>query len=262
MSNFPIGIFDSGVGGLSILLTAQKILPKESFVYLADQKNFPYGEKKREKIREICFENTKFLQQQGCRVIIIACNTATVAAINWLRKRFLKISFVGVEPGVKPAGTLTKTGHMVILSTPTTQKSQRLRDLIKNFSSDKKIYNLGCPGLADLIEEGEIKGLKVTRLLKKCLGPALKDPLIDVLVLGCTHYFFVKKLLLELFAQKIKIITPAEPVAKQVKRVLKEKNLLADFKKQKNQFFTSGNVVSFNQIASKLTGFLTENGKI
>lgn len=278
MENRPIGIFDSGVGGLSILLAVQKLLPKENFIYLADQKNCPYGEKTKAEIRELSFKNTKFLLRKQCKIIVIACNTATAAAIDWLRKCFPKIPFIGVEPGVKPAGKLSKTGHIVILSTPMTQKSERLCSLIKKFSKGKKVYpapqkamtvnrwcgvyNSGCPGLADLIEEGEVKGERVSRLLKESLKSALKDSLVDVLVLGCTHYFFVKELILKLFPQKISLINPAEAVAKQVRRVLKEKNLLADFKKQKDQFLTSGEVTAFNQVASKLAGFKVESEAI
>lgn len=262
MENQPIGIFDSGVGGLSILLAIQKILPKEHFVYLADQENCPYGEKTRVEIRRLSFKNTKFLLSKQCKVIVIACNTATVSAIDLLRKRFPKIPFIGIEPGIKPGVKLSKTGHIVVLSTPVTQKSQRLGNLIKKFSKGKKVYNLGCPGLVDLIEKGEIKSPKVVRLLKKSLGRALKDPLVDILVLGCTHYFFVKELILELFPKKIKIITTAEPVVKQVKRVLKAESLLTGYKEKRDQFFTSGNVIAFNQVVNKLTGFLIESDKI
>lgn len=262
MDNRPIGIFDSGIGGLSIFLAAKKVLPKENFIYLADQKNCPYGDRTKEEVREISFKNSQFLLKKRCKIIVIACNTATVSSIRFLRRLFPKVPFVGVVPVVKPAAEYSKTGHIVILSTAITQKSLVLKQLIEKFTLDKKVYNLACSGLADLIEKGKIKGTSITRLLKHCLKPVLDDLLIDVVATGCTHYFFVKSSIVKLFQKRIKFIEPSQPVARQIGRILKEKKLCSYKRNRDDRFFTTGNSFVFNQVVKKLTGLNIQSEKI
>lgn len=261
MVNKAIGVFDSGVGGLSIFLTLKKLLPQESFIYLADQKNCPYGEKTRERIKSLSYKNTQFLLDRGSKLIVIACNTATTAAIDFLRKKFPKVSFIGVVPVVKPAAEQSLTGHFVILSTQATQKSQYLKQLISKFTKNKVIYNLSCPGLAEIIEKGKAKGKKINNLLKKYLKSALKDAKVDILATGCTHYPFARGVIVSLFPQKIKFIEPSLAVAQQVKRILKEKNIFSE-RRRSDKFFTTGLPCSFEKSFQRLIGFKIEAKKV
>lgn len=253
MDNRPIGIFDSGVGGLSIFLILRKLLPQETFLYLADQKNCPYGTKNKEKIKKLSYQNSQFLLNKGCKLVVIACNTATVKAIDFLRGHF-KVPFVGVVPMVKPAAKESLTGHFIILSTKTTQKSQYLKQLIADFTQDKVVYNLSCSPLIEMIEKGETRGKKINCLLKKCLKSGLKDKKVDLVATGCTHYPFVKKAIINLFPQKIKFIEPSLAVSRQVKRILKEKNIFSS-KKTADNFFTTGKAASLAKTFNKLIGF-------
>lgn len=250
--NKPIGIFDSGVGGISIYLAIKKVLPKESLYYLADQANCPYGDKPQVKIKKASFKSLSYLYNLNCKLIVIGCNTVTTNAIDYLRKKF-PIPLVGVVPVVKPAVRSSKTGHFIILSTQATKKSKSLRKLINKFVINQKVYNLACSGLADLIEKGIIKGKKVKKLLKKSLKPALKDNSVDIIATGCTHYFFIKKSALSFFNKNVNFIEPSKPVAKQVKRVLIEKKILSN-KKFKDRFFTTGNKKDFENSFFRLTG--------
>lgn len=261
LNNRPIGVFDSGIGGLSIFLALKKLLPKENFIYLADQKNCPYGEKSRGEIKKFSLQGVQFLLKKDCKLIIIACNTATTAAINYLRKKLPGVSFIGVVPPVKPAAEQNRTGHFIILSTKATQKSKYLKQLINKFAKNKVVYNLFCPGLVKIIEKGKTGGKKVNNLLKKCLKSALKDPKVDILATGCTHYPFARGAILSLFPQKIKFIEPSLDVARQVKRVLKQKNIFSE-KKETDKFFTTGVPHSFEKSFQKLIGFKIKTEKV
>lgn len=258
--NKPIGIFDSGVGGLSIYLAVKKLLPKETVYYLADQANCPYGDKSLIRIKKAALKSIKYLYNLECKLVVVGCNTVTTNAINYLRDQ-LPIPLVGIVPVVKPAVKYSKTGHIVILSSLATKKSLILKDLIKKFAFDKKIYNLACPGLADLIEEGIIKKGEIKKLLKKCLEPALNDNLIDVIATGCTHYFFAKERIINFFNKKVKFIEPSLAVARQTKRLLKEKKILSD-KKLKDRFFTTAKADNFEKIFYKFTGFKIKAKKV
>lgn len=256
-----IGIFDSGVGGLSIYLAVKKILPKENFVYLADQKNCPYGEKTEELVKKFSFENTKFLLTKNCKLIIIACNTATTIAIKWLRKKFPKTPFVGVVPVIKFAAKKSLTGHFIILSTKITQKSKYLKQLINNFAQNKIVYNLSCPFLVKMIDRGIVKGERINFLLKSCLKEALKDKKIDVFGIGCTHYFFIQEEIINLFPYKIKFIKAGSAVAQQVKRILR-KNKIISLRRYQDRFFTTGNSYSFETTFQRLLGFKIKAEKV
>ena len=186
-----IGIFDSGVGGLSILREVKKYLPGESFIYLADQANNPYGGRSEKEIRKLSSKVISFLLKEDVKLIIIACNTATVSSISYLRKKF-DIPLIGVVPVVKTLSKYTKTGRVAVFSTPATSKSKYLTDLIKKFGGDAKVYRIGSSGLEHLIEQGEISGSQIDKTIKKALEPVISEN-IDCIALGCTHYPFAVK---------------------------------------------------------------------
>jgi len=231
----PIGIFDSGAGGLSVLHQLVKELPFESFIYFADSANCPYGSKPQEKIIERASKITDFLLSQQCKIIVVACNTATAAAIDWLRSNYT-IPFVGMEPAVKPAAINSHTKSIGVLATAGTFKGRLYNETSQKYASDINVcYQIG-EGLVELVERGEYKTPEAEILLAKYLKPMI-DCNIDQLVLGCTHYPFFKHSLIRLLPSRVQIIDPAPAVAKQTSRVLTEKEHLGD-KSNKNNYFT------------------------
>jgi glutamate racemase len=212
-----IGIFDSGIGGQSIRKEIEKLLPKEEIFYLADKKNFPYGEKTPSQIRKIAERNSQYLIDKGAKVIIVACNTATVHAISYLRKRFPNVSFVGVEPAVKPAALASKKG-IIVLSSPKATRSKQLHKLINEWAKGVKVFNIGSIELVKVIED-KLGEKKIRIILKKVLPKEILNQ-SDVLVLGCTHFPLIKKEIKKYIGEKIKIIDSGEAVARQVKIIL------------------------------------------
>lgn len=192
--------------------------------------------------------------EKKCKAIVLACNTLTTISLNFLRTRFPFVCFVGIVPPIKPAVLQSKTGHIVIFSTQATKKSQYLQDLMKHFAPNKKIYNVCAPGLVEIIEKGQIKGKKINKLLKKSLKQALKDSKVDVVVAGCTHYYFIKQAILGVFPQKVKFMEATLPVALQIKRIL-EKNNLFSYRRRFLRFLTTGYSISFEKTFKNLCGF-------
>jgi len=237
MNNKPIGIFDSGIGGLSLIKKIKKVLPKESITYLADNLNFPYGNKTPHQLRIISEKNVKWLLSQKAKLIVIACNTATVNSINYLRSIFPESSFVGLEPAIKPAAKLCKKG-IIILSSPKSTTSKQLNLLIKKFAKNKKVFNLGSLKLVRAVEQS-CSTAKTSKILKDIL---LKQTLnrADIIVLGCTHFPLIHDQIQKFVGENIKIIDSGEAVAKRIKTLLKEKKLLSKEEKPKYKFFTSG----------------------
>lgn len=243
-----VGAFDSGVGGLSVLREMVKVLPNENFIYLADQKNVPYGKKTLEQVKQFSEINTRYLLAKGAKIIVIPCNTATGAALDYLRKTFPNVPFVGMEPAIKPAAELSKTRKVGILATAGTFKSQRYGSLIERFGKGIEVIQNPCLGLVELIEAGKIETSITRDFLKKVTTPMLKEG-VDTIVLGCTHYPFIQPILEDFFPKGIKIIDPAPAVARQVKRRLEKLDLLGAKKKGSVQFYTTGNIRLFrNQI--------------
>jgi len=221
-----IGVFDSGVGGTSILKEIIKLLPNENTIYLSDSKNAPYGEKTKAQIIEYSIKNTQFLVKKNCKVIVVACNTATTNAISVLRKRYPKTPFIGIEPAIKPAALQTITKHIGILATKGTLSSDLFYKTSGKISKDIKIIEQNGDGLVTLIENGYLNSDKTKKLLVKYLTPMLKQD-IDCLVLGCTHYPYLIPQIKQLLGDKIKIIDSGFAVAKQLKFVLSKNNLLS-----------------------------------
>ena len=249
MDNRPIGVFDSGVGGLSILKAIHDRLPKENTIYFADQAYLPYGEKTSAEILARARKVSQFLINQNAKLIVIACNTATVFAINTLRKEF-ETPFVGVIPPIKPGVKATKTNEIIIFATKATSNSKTQTKLIKQFAGKKIIHIIPIPKLVEFIETGDLSPEPIKVYLKEVVSKfQLKHP--DVIILGCTHYPFAEKIIKASFPQA-KLIQPAYPVASQVQNVLKQRNLLTTQSSRKEQYFTTGENHRFHALAQKL----------
>ncbi|RKN78619.1 glutamate racemase [Ulvibacterium marinum] len=238
MKDSPIGIFDSGVGGTSIWKEIQKLLPKENTLYLADSKNAPYGEKSKEEIVRLSRKNTEFLLQKGCKLIVVACNTATTNAITYLRDNY-DVPFIGIEPAIKPAALNSKSRTVGVLATKGTLASSLFHSTSENHAYGIQVLEQEGTGLVELIEKGELRTVKTRSLLKKYLDPML-DKGIDYLVLGCSHYPYLIPLLRELLPEQVRIIDSGEAVARQTKAILLERDLLDSYNgKVKHQFYSN-----------------------
>ncbi len=224
MSKQPIGIFDSGVGGTSIWYEVHKLLPYENTVYLADSKHAPYGTKTPSEIIRLSLKNTELLVQKNCKLIIVACNTATTNAIQTLRKTY-NIPIVGIEPALKPAALQTKTKSIGVLATKGTLSSNLFHKTTDLYANNIRVIEQIGEGIVSLIEAGKLHSETMKTLLKSYLNPML-DANIDCLVLGCTHYTYLIPILVKLLPQHIKIIDAGEAVAKQTKAVLTHHKLI------------------------------------
>lgn len=226
MNSASIGVFDSGSGGLSIWQAIHELLPRESFVYVGDHANAPYGNKSTEFIRQRVAKAIEFLISKSCKLIVIACNTATIAGIDYYREKFPAIPIIGVVPVIKTAASLSHTKHFVVLSTDFTAESQYQKDLIGAWAKDCSVVSLGSSTLVPLIEEGIITGAKVNKELRRIFDP-IKHTTYDVIALGCTHYPFIRKALRIVVGDKAHIIDSSGAVARQVQRILTMRNDLS-----------------------------------
>jgi len=250
MSTQPIGIFDSGVGGTSIWQEIHKLLPHESTIYLADSANAPYGPKGKEAIVNLSIKNTEYLIKQDCKLIIVACNTATTNAISVLRANY-NIPFIGIEPAIKPAALNTKTKAVGILATKGTLSSELFHKTNNLFASNIKVIEREGEGIVELIESGQLYSEAMTTLLKSYLKPMIAAN-IDYLVLGCTHYPYLIPILLNLLPNNVKIIDSGEAVARQTKAILEKHGLLnLQSHRAKTEFYTNGNPT----VMEKLLGY-------
>lgn len=247
VDNRPIGLFDSGVGGLSILAEIKKTLPKESFVFLADQGHNPYGAKTPKQLQNLSIRITRYLLKYQIKAMVIACNTATCYAIDTLRSRF-KIPIVGVVPAIKPATALTQNAKIAVMATPATARSAYLSSLVSKFASGVGVLKLGCEGLEESVEYLKIKDIK--RLLDKYTRE-IKNFGADVIVLGCTHFPFVREDIQKRVDRGVIIIDSGRAIAKRVRFILMKNDAFA----QKNSgdiYLTTGDWRKFSQVASKL----------
>lgn len=235
----PIGLFDSGIGGTSIWKEVIQLLPYENTIYLADSKNAPYGEKSPQEILSLAIKNTDFLISKGCKLIIVACNTATTNAIDYLRNNY-KIPFIGIEPAIKPAALFSKTGAIGILATKGTLTSKLFEKTANEYTKNITTIEQDGEGLVPLIESGKLNSFEITQLLEKYLKPMLHFN-IDHLVLGCTHYPYLIQQIKAIIGNEITIIDSGEAVAKQTKNILLKNNLAAirNNKLPNHQFFVN-----------------------
>ncbi len=224
MNKNPIGIFDSGVGGITIYEEIHKLLPHENIIYLADSKNAPYGNKSEEKIIEFSVKNTDFLLEKGCKIIVVACNTASTNAVKYLRKKY-DIPFIRVQPAIKPAALSSKTKNVGILATKRTLKSDLLFETSQKFAQGVSVIEKVGEGLVSLIESDKIQSSEMNDLLNKYLQPMLEKD-IDHLVLGCTHYPFLTTQIKKIVGDKVTIVDSGEAIARQTKNILNKENLL------------------------------------
>ncbi|OGI61227.1 glutamate racemase [Candidatus Nomurabacteria bacterium RIFCSPHIGHO2_01_FULL_38_19] len=254
-NNSPIGVFDSGVGGLSILIELKRLLSEENFVFLADQKYVPYGEKnKKELVRRVYKITDYFIKHYKIKMIVVACNTATCYTIDELRKKY-PFPIVGTLPAVKPAAKLSKTKQIAVISTPSTSKSKMLKKLIKDNCRNIDVLNIGCKNLENVVEQGKLNNAQTHKLLLKYLR-AIKNSDTDYLVLGCTHYPFLRKHIQKILGSRIKLIDGGNAIARRTKWWLKTKRAKNKEKgRRKTVYLTTGNSAKF----SKLAGGLLKN---
>lgn len=216
----PIGFFDSGIGGISVLKEAIKILSNEDFIYFGDSKMAPYGVKTVKEVKKLTFDAVDLLLKRDIKALVVACNTATSAAIIDLRKKYSKsMPIIGIEPALKPAVEFNRKGKIVIMATTMTLSEKKFNNLMKKYECRASIQPLPCPGLVELIEQGKTEGEEVENYLKGKLKP-LKDEGIAAVVLGCTHYPFVKKSIQKVLNEDIPIIDGSRGTVEQLKRQL------------------------------------------
>ncbi|RJP54564.1 MAG: glutamate racemase [Anaerolineaceae bacterium] len=258
-SSNPIGVFDSGVGGLSVLRAMRTLMPNENVIFFGDQGHVPYGPRPLEEVRAFSEGITRWLLDEGAKLIVVACNTASAAALTYLRETFPDVKFVGMEPAVKPAAEWTRSRVVGVLATPATFQGALYASVVERFANGVDILQNTCPGLVQEIEKGNLDGAETRRILESALRPMLEKK-VDTVVLGCTHYPFVIPLIERIVGESVRVIDPAPSVAKQVERLL-EANGARNMSSSRGrvQFYTSGDAVAVESLLPKLLG---ESGKV
>jgi glutamate racemase len=257
--NSPIGIFDSGVGGISVLRAIRMQMPEESIMYFGDQEHVPYGSRSMEQIQNFSEAITRLLLEQGAKIIVVACNTASAAALRYLRGKFPDVQFVGMEPAVKPAAEHTQTGKVGVLATPATFQGALYASGVERFANGVELFQETCPGLVQQIEQGNLDGEETRKILEDALLPMLEKN-IDTVVLGCTHYPFVIPLIQQIVGDGVRVIDPAPAVAKQTSRLI-EANGMRNNSGAKGavMFYTSGDADTLKSLLPMLLG---ESGEV
>ena len=248
----PIGLFDSGVGGLSVMREIVRQLPHEDVLYFADSAHCPYGAKSPSEIQRLSRGIVRFLLDQGVKLIAVACNTASAAALSYLRDLF-DVPIVGMVPAVKPAASLTDSGVVGVIATEATFQGALFAEVTAQFAANVKVITQVCPGLVEMVERGETDTEEMERLLRTYLEPLLAAG-IDTLVLGCTHYPFLMPLMRRIVGEEVAIIEPSPAIARQVRRVLTERDLLNPAGEGGKRFFTSGDPALFARLVKGLLG--------
>ena len=248
---------DSGVGGISVLKHIHAILPHENLLYVADSKYAPYGNKTPAEITARCFAIADFLIAQNVKALVVACNTATAAAIDAMRGKYT-LPIIGMEPAVKPAAEASKNGVVGVLATVGTLKSAQFAALLESYGRNVKIVTQGCVGLVECIERGELDSPETKALIRQYTAPLLAEG-ADTIVLGCTHYPFVKHVIQEIVGDKITLIDTGAAVAKQLKNKLEEKSLLSTSKeKAEVHFWTNSEAKNAKLVIEALWGEMAE----
>ncbi|HVT01544.1 MAG TPA: glutamate racemase [Patescibacteria group bacterium] len=255
----PIGIFDSGVGGLSVFQEVTKLLPNEPVVYFADQANVPYGNKTESELQNLVENALNFFLKKNVKMVILACNTASVYTLEHLRAKF-DIPIIGTVPVVKTLAENTKTGRVAILSTPATADSPYLAALINQFASDKHVVILGQTGLEKFVEEGDIDNPEIEKILNEHLSPLITSENIDAVALSCTHYPFLRERIEEVVGKNVKVYDSGGAIARHAKRILKQNKTLAK-SLPSHEFYTTGEVEKFKSVAKIYVGELALVGK-
>ena len=258
--NQPIGVFDSGLGGLSVLKEVRYRLPEENLIYIADSAHCPYGEKTLEYIQERSVRVTEALIGMGAKLVIIACNTATGAAVDMLRERY-DLPIVALEPAVKPAAASSMSGRIAVLATPATLKTERFNRLVDNHGAGVEVIKIPCPGFVELVEAGELTGERALSEVREVLEP-LTDAHVDRIVLGCTHYPFLRDAVAEVVGEGVEILDSGAAVARQVERVLMDSSSRALEGRGSLKLLTTGEAEAVRPIAERLWGSPLEIGEI
>jgi glutamate racemase len=263
----PIGIFDSGVGGLSVLKAIRQQLPDEKIIFIADQAHVPYGPRPLEEVRAFSEAITRFLLGEGAKLIVVACNTASAAALMWLRQTFPQVPFVGMEPALKPAAETTQSGVVGVLATPATFQGALYASVVERFTQGVRVLQDTCPGLVDQIEAGRLEGSETRTILEAVLQPMLAEG-IDTVVLGCTHYPFVIPMIEEISGPNVRVIDPAPAIARQTGRVLEGRGISNHEAEQgldtrpEAIFYTTGQPERLSQLLPILLGNPGQVGKL
>lgn len=255
MTQRPIAVFDSGVGGLSVWREIVRQLPNEATLYVADQAHIPYGPRPLEEIRRYAEGITRFVLAQGAKLVVVACNTASGAALTHLRQMFPDVPFVGMEPAVKPAVEHTQRGIVGVIATPATFQGELFRRLVARYAGSVQVLTQTCPGLVERVEAGELNTPDTRAALEGFLRPMVEAG-IDQLVLGCTHYPFLSDAIAEVVGPAVTLIDPAPAVARQVGRVLEARGERApDASVSHHHFYTTGDAQALAEQAQRLVGY-------
>ncbi|GGE76190.1 glutamate racemase [Priestia taiwanensis] len=252
--NRPIGVIDSGVGGLTVAKEIMRQSPKEEIIYLGDAARCPYGPRSVEEIRQFTWEMTNYLLDKNIKLLVIACNTATSVVLEEMREK-LSIPVIGViHPGARTAIKVTNNYHVGIIGTIATIKSNAYENALKEINQDTKVESLACPPFVPLVEKFEFESSKAYEVVRETLEP-LKRTNIDTLILGCTHYPLLSPVIQEIMGQQVKLISSGDETAREVSTILHHSSMLNKGKeKNEHQFFTTGDTETFRIIASHLFG--------
>jgi glutamate racemase len=256
----PIGVYDSGVGGLSILAALRAHLPGERFYYVADSNHCPYGGRQSTEIQEFALGVGRHLAEAGCKLIVVACNTISATALPALRELLRDLPVVGMVPAVKPAVELTRTGVVGVLATQATVNGSLYLEVLRKYAAETRVISQPCPGLVELIEAGKLEARETECLLRECLAPIIAAG-ADVVVLGCSHYPFVRPLIHCIMGPAVRIIEPSDAIALQTRRVLEREGLLAGVMPAIpgiTRFATSGDPRTIDESAFRLVGIRPE----
>lgn len=259
----PIGVFDSGAGGLTILSALRQELPGETYLYFGDTAHCPYGMRSDAEITELSIRANRFLIEQGAKLIVVACNTASQAALNTLRATF-PIPFVGVVPAVKPAARATRKGRIGIAATNQAARALYLRQLIDEFAEGTSVYAIGCPELVTLVEQGELDGPLVEQVVREAFQPLLAGD-VDVIVLGCTHFPALRPVIERITSNQVQIIDSGSAVARRTRSVLEAEGLVSSAGLNSTvgtsardallQVWCSGDPAAFSKVAGRILGY-------
>lgn len=250
----PIGVFDSGVGGLSILRQIRSLLPSEDILFLADQDHVPYGIRSLDEVRRFSHGITDFLLEGSAKLIVVACNTASAAALHTLRQNYPDLPFVGMEPAVKPAAKSTSSRVVGILATQATFQGELFASVVERFARDVTVLEQTLPNLVSRIEAGDLDGPQTRKILRESVAPLIAKG-ADTLVLACTHYAFIIPVLKELVGPEVQVIDPSPAIARQTMRVLERSNLNAPPKQNgRTTYYSSGDPEHMRTMVERLLG--------
>lgn len=253
----PIGVFDSGVGGISVLRELVAQMPNENYIFFGDSKNAPYGTKTLKEVQQLTCQDAEYLLSLGVKALVVACNTATSAAIKILRARYPDMPVIGIEPALKPAVHAKEHPRVLVLATPMTLREEKFQALMQKFEAEAEILPLPCPGLVEFVEQGELDGNRLENFLQELFAPYVKIP-VDCVVLGCTHYPFVRGTIQKVLGSHVRVFDGGEGTARETQRRLEECGL-------RNPSQEKGHIALYNSLASqqmeRLEQLLLETGK-